>query len=549
MAYKVCIYNEGTETVIHFPSSDKTNPHLSKMDLDEKVNDIDDFKFTISSENQGYNLLKEFTTKVKIIDINDNSIKFTGRVLSIDEQMDSTGLFYKEVSCENALAYLLDINSRNNAIMANDLTTALTMLLNRYNASCLIENKIQLGNITAVQNNISYGCNYESIYAVISNILKDNKNYYLQVRESNSSLFLDCLSSVNSNTPEVRLGVNMKSLIKSKDTSKLITRLIPLGANSINISSVNGGIDYIEDETAKGLYGVLEGTISYSDITDATTLYNTAKADLSNYTQPLLTLQIDALDLSKLTGIKANEFVKGMSLHIVNPVMAIDTVVKIVECDVDLTKEYNPKLTLSNILQTMQDIVSSLQNSSLMKDSCHHGIQLGDDFGLRAYGSTNTTQINGDTFEISRNSDNEKVLYTDESGNITVQDITANKGTYNDILTNNMVAKDMSTSSDSGNTIKMHDQYVEFYSGDKKILELGSLASNGDLPSIIFPTKTGDIMIFSRDSGGLNIFGNVDFQGTETINEEQIATRIWVDGKNYATKDWVTANFQAKATT
>lgn len=460
MAYKICIYNEGTETEIHYPTAEKEAPHLDKMDLKEKDNDVDSFSFSIPVNNQGYNLLNDYKTKVKIIDTADNSVRFTGRILNPTESMDSNG-FYKSVPCESALAYLLDSNARTTAILGDNLSGALAKLLVMHNNAVEADKQIQLGTVDINLNNIVYGCNFEPVLNAVLNILKNVKEYHLRVRETNGVLYLDCLQSLTSNVVDIRLGENMKELIKSKDISQLATRIIPLGANNLDISSANNGVDYIEDETAKAIYGVIEKTVSYSDITDAATLKSTATADISNYTQPLLTLQVDALDLSKLTRIKANEFVKGMSLHIINPVMAIDTVVKIVECDVDLTKEYNPKLTLSNIPQTMQDIVSWLQNSSLGNDSTHRGVQVGDSFGVRIAGDKNITLLSGDTFEMLRKLDNVKVLYFDEDGNIN----------GNDCIFNNM---------------KINNSF-SIYHGDKKVMELGYFTGvAGDVKQIKF---------------------------------------------------------------
>lgn len=460
VAYKISIFNNDVETIIHYPTAEKEAPHLDKMDLVEKDNDVDSFSFSIPINNPGYNLLQDYKTKIKIIDVSDNSIRFVGRILNPTESM-GTGGFYKSVPCESALAYLLDSNSRTTAILGDNLRGALTKLLAMHNNAVETDKQIQLGNVDVTLNNIAYGCNFEPVLNAILNILKNVKEYHLRIRETNGVLYLDCLQSLSSNTADVRLGENMKELIKSKDISQLATRIIPLGANNLDISGVNGGVDYIEDLTAKGLYGVIEKTISYSDITDATTLKSTATADISNYTQPLITLQIDALDLSKLTGIKANEFMKGMSLHIINSVMAIDTVVKIVVCDVDLTKEYNPKLTLSNIPQTMQDIVSGIQNSSLSNDSTHRGVQVGDSFGIRVAGDKNITLLSGDTFEMSRKSDNVKVLYFDEEGNVNGNDCT-----FNDM--------------------KVKDSFA-VYHGDKKVMEIGYYTGVvGDVKQIKF---------------------------------------------------------------
>lgn len=523
MAYKVSIFNNGVETIIHYPTAEKEAPHLDKMDLVEKDNDVDSFSFSIPINNPGYNLLQDYKTKIKIIDVSDNSIRFVGRILNPTESMD-TGGFYKSVPCESALAYLLDSNARTTAMLGDNLSGALTKLLDIHNQTVEVDKQIQLGTVDVILSNIVYGCNFEPILNAILNILKNVKEYHLRVRENNGVLYLDCLQSLSSNNVDVRLGENMKELIKSKDISQLATRIIPLGANNLDISSVNGGVDYIEDETAKALYGVVERTVSYSDITDATTLKSTATADISNYTQPLLTLQIDALDLSKLTKIKANEFVKGMSLHIINPVMAIDTTVKLVEVDIDLTKEYNPKLTLSNIPQIMQDIVSGLQNSSLQNDSCHNSVQVGDSFGIRVVNGKVIITINGqDGFVIDN--DSNKVFFIDTDGNLCAVELKTNNGV---------------------DYVQLHDQWIEFFHNGTSTMRIGHHGNEeGFNDSLIFGDENSSNG-FAGNNTKIYAVGTFDFNFADVSNLKNYATQSDLSNSISNVEAWVTANFQPK---
>lgn len=516
MAYKVSVFNNGIETIIHYPTAEKEAPHLDKMDLVEKDNDVDSFSFSIPINNPGYNLLQDYKTKIKIIDVSDNSVRFTGRILNSTESMDSNG-FYKSVPCENALAYLLDSNSRTTAILGDNLQGALTKLLNIHNNAVEAGKQIQLGTVNVVLNNIAYGCNFEPILNSILNILKNVKEYHLRVRETNGVLYLDCLQSLSSNVVDVSLGENMKELIKSKDISQLATRIIPLGANNLDIASVNGGVDYIEDLTAKGLYGVIEKTVSYSDITDTTTLLSTATADISNYTQPLITLQIDALDLSKLTKIKANEFVKGMSLHIINPVMAIDTVVKIVEIDIDFTKEYNPKLTLSNIPQTMQDIVSGIQNSRLSNDSTHNGVQVGDSFGIRVVNGKIIITINGQDGIVISN-DGNKLFYVDTDGKLCAVEFKTNNGSR---------------------YIQFHDETFDIYHDNNKVMSLGYFTGiAGDVVQIKFKKA---IIEEGMSGDSVTVTTNYLFFGED--GDKIVADQKWVNDNIDDNNTWWYDNY------
>lgn len=524
--YKICLYNSGQETLIHYPTVNKEAPHLFKMDLQEKDNDVDTFSFSIDIKNAGYNSLKEFKTKVKIIDTRDNSIRFTGRLIKAPEKMDSNG-FYKDVDCESALAYLLDSNARDQTYLTADVSSALQDLLNRHNAIVEDEKKIYLGTVN-VTGSIAYTCQYESTLNAMINVLKDIK-CHLQIREVDGKLYLDCLKELSSTIVEVRLGKNMKEMIKTYDPTGIGTRIIPLGANNLTIADANGGIDYIEDLTAKGLFGIIEKTVEYSDITDATELKNKVTTDLNNYTQPNLTFEINALDLSTLSGVSANTFKKGLNLHIINSIMGIDDIYTIVEADADLTQIYNPKLTISNIPTTIQDIINNMSNNSINNNSVHNKVQVGDDFGIRVVAEAKKAVLtmNG-TEGISIENDKKKVFTLDINGNTvandgTFNDITANRGTYTDIVTNSMVANQAKTSN-TENYIILQDQYLDFYHNNSRRMRLGFTPSSTNSARIEFYPESG---LGSDPSAVLSVTGSGD---------------LLLDGQTIATQEWVNAN-------
>ncbi|MCH3962696.1 MAG: phage tail protein [Clostridium sp.] len=553
--YKICVYNGGQETVIHYPVPDKEAPHLFKMDLTEKDNDIDTFSFSIDIGNAGYNSLKEFKTKVKIIDTRDNSIRFTGRILKAPENMDSNG-FYKDAECESAMAYLLDSTARTQTYLTSDVSSALQDLLNRHNNIVEDDKKIYLGTVN-VSGSIAYTCQYETTLSAIVNMLGDIK-CHLQVRETNGKLYLDCLKELSDRIIDVRLGMNMKSLVKTIDTTDIGTRIIPLGANNLDISSVNSGLDYIDDLSAKSLYGVIEKPVEYSDITDATELKNKAIADISSYTQPKLTLEIDADDLSFLTGVPADVFKKGLNIHIVNPVMGIDSIFTLVEVDADLTQIYNPKLTISNTPTSIQDIISNMQNTAVNNESVHNGVQVGDSFGIRVVsgdGKFVTTLNATEGISIEDIVGNLKMFFVDienstltmdgiqqltKDGKVVIINTTNDNGGLFKIFDKdgniNLSAGSESGSADNaGGTLNLYNDDVSkkrvdlgiVKNGDYGVVQVHNSADKvktgvyGDMPSLFGP----GLYVFN-DSGGVASYI------TETggaINLEPIATRAWVE--------------------
>lgn len=551
--YEVKIYNNGIETLIHYPGANAERPHLNNLSLKESLSYVDSLSFNIYSNNPGYNALFELTSKIKVIDTRDNTVRFSGRVLDISENMDMSGLDYKEILCEGALSYLNDTKVRDNVCIGS-LFDVIQFILNNHNNKVENDKRIEIGSMD-VTGSIAYTCSFKTTLETLLE-LKDKYsiNGDIRIRETDGILYLDWLKSFSDSTINVELGVNMKDMVKGKDVTSLGTRIIPLGANNLTIKAVNGGLDYIEDANARANYGIIEKIAEYKDITDATDLYNACIADIGNYTQPLYLLETNAIDLSYLTGNKAEQFVLGANLHIVNPVMGVDDIYKIVSLELDLLKAYDPKIVIANAPVKLSTSINDLRKSSVQRESVINGVQVGDEFGIRAVRSDGKviTTMNA-TEGISIENQNEKVFSVDENG-----DIIANKGTYNEITTNNMVANDIivekgvitgatiQTSKPGSGKERLELTLDEFNSynalgnlsfkidgsrigiyddGDY----VGSIYGAGNYMKIDLPSNRQ----FVISEGGYNEMvyynGVFNFMGRINVNGgEQVATRAWV---------------------
>lgn len=457
--YKVSIFNSGVETVVHFPSSNQEDPHVNKLSLKEGLSIVDTLSFSLYPNNQGYNNIFELTTIVKVTDLRDNTIRFTGRILDVNNKMESSGVVYKEVTCEGAMSFLNDTKMRAGSIYGDTVTSFLTQMLNIHNSKVDSSKRIYIGNID-VPGNVIHTCEFKTTLAEILTA-QVTVGGNIRVREVNGVLYMDWLQSFSSNTLEVSLGINMKDMIISKDVTSLGTRIIPLGANNLTIESVNGGIDYIEDTTARSIYGIIEKTVEYKDIEDAATLRTTCVNDLSQHTQPSYILSSNALDLSFLSGNKAEQFVLGVNLHLLNRFMGVDATYKVVSMDLDLLTPYNPNLTISQKPITLSNAINDLRKSSIQNNGVYNNVQIGSAYGIRAVRSDGKaiTTINA-TEGISIENQTKKVFYVDTNGKLVCVDIqanniTANGGTYNNITANGGTFDDITAT--NGLTIRDGD--------------------------------------------------------------------------------------------
>ena len=370
--YKVCIYNSDIETIIHYPTSDKSAPHLiAQMPLSEKLSQASTLAFTLPFMNPGYNQVVELATKVKVFDTRDNSVVFSGRILDIKEGMDSNGEFTKECTCESAMGYLNDTHIRRITYTNKSPAFILSDLLSKHNAKVDASRQIQIGTVQPTQN-ITINYNYETTLNGIIK-LRNILNGDLLIRETNGVLYLDYLNQQGAdNGVQIRLGHNQQRLINEYDASNVATRLIPLGygegINQLDITSVNGGLDYIE------------GQATNKDLQDATTLKIWGQTQLSQNSQPALKVECDMLDLSTI-GIDS-QLNLGDTAEIINDVMNFDVFARVVEKETDLLAPYNPKLAIDTQPLRLTDSLVEMKAKSLSLENAPQGGVYIDTFGF-----------------------------------------------------------------------------------------------------------------------------------------------------------------------
>jgi len=375
--YEVKIINNGISTTIHYPTADIEAPHLNKIDFKESLSLPDALGFTILPNNQGYNSIEGLITKVKVTDLTDNKIVFSGRTMPVKSNMNSNGLFYKEVVCEGAMAYLNDSQTRRWSLKNQTPTQILTYLLSQHNAKMDSSRQINLGVIEITQP-ITLDTNYETTLNTIISKIKNVLGGDLKVRETNGLLYLDYLIDQGTdNGVKIELGYNMKDIIEEYDPLDIVSRVIPLGygegINQLDIKKVNSNIEYLDNSISIAKYGVIEGVATNKDIQSATTLKIYGNTVLKDKSQARLAISTNALDLSVLSGHESEKYNNGDSLNIVNPVMSIDVIARVVERSFDLLAPQNPQLTISTRAIRLTDQIIELKQRNLTLENAPMG--------------------------------------------------------------------------------------------------------------------------------------------------------------------------------
>lgn len=113
-------------------------------------------------------------------------------------------------------------------------------------------------------------------------------------------------------TARVWEGHNLKGFTVESNPNQLINRIYPLGigegVNQLNVKRVNPtGQYYVEDAASILQYGLVEYVWADRRFTDAKSLYSSALTLLKKWKQPIVSWDINALDLIKAIATKPNQ--------------------------------------------------------------------------------------------------------------------------------------------------------------------------------------------------------------------------------------------------
>lgn len=364
--HTVTIKNGIEKTTIHSDNLDR----ISGRKVVKAVNAVDSFTFTVYPDNAGYDKLKPLTTSVTVTDDSTGKDIFIGRVLKCPDSMDEQGLICKSVTCEGRLGWLYDSVQPYAEYKVVGVRTVLASFISKHNTQVGDDKHISVGQVTVTgENNYTYSVNWISTMDAISEQLVEKFGGEIQLRDQDGKVYIDYLEHIGHGTDtKIELAVNLKTISREVDETSVITRLYPLGAKAtdsekrLTIGSVNGGKDYIEDSALVAKYGVISGTQTWDDVTQASILKTKATAYLKSANKAKKQYKITAVDLSTID-MNFEQFELGCWYRVVNPLMEIDEDLRIIGITINLDNPEQSELTFGDKFETMTGFMTAKTKS------------------------------------------------------------------------------------------------------------------------------------------------------------------------------------------
>lgn len=382
MIYEVFIDNKQ----LYYPGDEKLVIYNSK--LEQALNDAGTFEFTITKNNPLYDEIYPRVSSVRITK-NDTEI-FFGQVRTSEEVLEGE----KDVSCVGELSFLYDSIQPQKRYQDYTPQQFFNELVTNHNNQVEDDKKFRPGKVTVTDPNDSLYrfTNFEDTLTDIRDKLCDSLNGYLRIRKSEGNRYIDLLRLEDygkySDQP-IKFGYNLLDFIRKDSGEAIYTALIPLGARMdesqidgldsyLTIESVNGGKNYLKNDSAIKQFGLIWAVQKWDDVTVPENLMIKGKEWLRSNQYKTLTLELTAIDMSMLKS-DIDSFDLGDTIHVIAKDFGLDAVYPvqkkttylqepekntIVLSNTSLSKSYSKKVegSLQNIEGSIQNLTNSVNS-------------------------------------------------------------------------------------------------------------------------------------------------------------------------------------------
>lgn len=382
MIYEVFIDNKQ----LYYPGDEKLVIYNSK--LEQALNDAGTFEFTITKKNPLYDEIYPRVSSVRITK-NDTEI-FFGQVRTSEEVLEGE----KDVSCVGELSFLYDSIQPQKRYQDYTPQQFFNELVTNHNNQVEDDKKFRPGKVTVTDPNDSLYrfTNFEDTLTDIRDKLCDSLNGYLRIRKSEGNRYIDLLRLEDygkySDQP-IKFGYNLLDFVKKDSGEAIYTALIPLGArldesqidgldSYLTIESVNGGKNYLKNDSAIKQFGLIWAVQKWDDVTVPENLMIKGKEWLRSNQYKTLTLELTAIDMSMLKS-DIDSFDLGDTIHVIAKDFGLDAVYPvqkkttylqepekntIVLSNTSLSKSYSKKVegSLQNIEGSIQNLTNSVNS-------------------------------------------------------------------------------------------------------------------------------------------------------------------------------------------
>ena len=356
--YSVKCVNDGQEVAIYDAEDEALL--LTSAVISEGINKTGSFVFSIPVTNDNKDVIHELKSEIIIEDM-DTVELYRGRPVEGNPDLYNT----TEYTCEGVLAYLLDTQYPP-YIYTGPVSLFLSDLLEYHNSRVTDKQKIYLGTVTVIDPN-NYvrreSEKYDNVLNIIQEKLVATYGGLLQIRRAGDKNYLDYLADYPISDQVARIGENVIDLTRCVKTETVRTVIIPLGAKDdetgkyLDISSVNGGKNYLVDTALVQRYGWIEDTVEFDDVTLPENLLRKGQEYLEQCRNFEMVIELSMVDC-RLLGLETGRLKPGMLVMVESDFHNLHQYFLCTEKETDLLNPANDSIVLGSQISTFTESVN-----------------------------------------------------------------------------------------------------------------------------------------------------------------------------------------------
>ena len=325
--YKV--YLDGR--ILYYPGDEEAI--IADSILSQAVNDSGTFTFYLPEDNPEYVNIQARISMLQIV--KDDKEIFYGEVRSIDKDVDKI----KQVYAVGELAFLFDSVQPQAKYQDLSPRQMLETWLNIHNSQVEEKKRFYVGIVTVHDSNDSLYrfTNRETTLDCIREKLCGKLDGYLRIRKTGGKRYLDLVTLQDYGKiceQPVQFGANLLDYVENVSGEDIATACIPRGGKLdespiegleayTDITSVNGGKDYVYIQKAVDAYGWIYKVVDWDDVFIPANLKSKAEKWLTDNQYENMTLDITAVDMSILNA-DFETWELGDSIHAVAEPFGMD---------------------------------------------------------------------------------------------------------------------------------------------------------------------------------------------------------------------------------
>ncbi|MBO0477878.1 phage tail protein [Vagococcus sp. DIV0080] len=367
--------------IIHEPSN--FGSKVTKAELDQELNMIDELTLNIPLTNDFYGKSEPLVTCIEVYDVTREKKVFDGRVIRVDNSMNGDGEFNQEITCEGKLGYLHDSTQSFRRTQITGLRDYLQILINNHNKQCEPHKHFKLRNVTVEVSNdrINRSIGYAKTFETIKDKLLDRLGGFFVLEEINGVMYLDYLKEFGrqDETP-IQIARNLKSASKEINPDDLATVIVPLGEEietkddgnlaekehdfakeRYTIKSVNNNSIELVDEKLVSTFGKIRKAVVFPNSKVPSEIKRQGQTFLKNQRVMLIGWDVEVIELGLIDSM-FSIFEVGNYHHIHNEFISPVEKLQITKKVTNLINPASTKLSIGNSKRTLSQYQNSMNS-------------------------------------------------------------------------------------------------------------------------------------------------------------------------------------------